>query len=355
MSFYCINTEPVQEEIPEDMRYIFITKEYPKPEPPEGKKKCTKEQNKQYNDMLCKRSKMFSMLDSGHYDVGNSLITVKPFTYDLSDLFDKESSVVYKIKPINSCKKCERYSNKEEYYVSKFEVEKKIENIYELIDDLSNSIFYGDLFHFIFDRGHYTNDGYRNHSIKLFKYAHEKYPDKKIYLSNCIRKELHSYCYEGRYREEERIESYVKELLDNNLIELTQDYDDQDSTVKNLIAAHWFQICVDYIEAIPNDLRDVYLRDIKNDESVMYVLRKNSDKEEVKKIISLLGIQDSCVTLTVLSEDDWDDESIEETKVFKDMNEVRGYVIRKYKVPFENACKDVDYWHGENEEWFRIS
>ena len=36
------------------------------------------------------------------------------------------------------------------------------------------------------------------------------------------------------------------------------------------------------------------------------------------------------------------------------MNEVRSYVIREYKVPFEDACKDIDRWHGENDEWFRI-
>ena len=43
-----------------------------------------------------------------------------------------------------------------------------------------------------------------------------------------------------------------------------------------------------------------------------------------------------------------------EVKTFKDMNEVRSYVIREYKVPFEDACKDIDRWHGENDEWFRI-
>lgn len=355
MAFYCINTKPEQEFIPENMRYIFIAKEYPQPKPPEGKKKCTKEQNKQYNDMICKRGEMFAMLDSGHYDVGNSLISVRPFTHDLSDLFDKESSIVYKIKPINSCKKRERYSNKDEYYVSRFDVVKKIENIYELIDDLSDSSFYTDLFHFIFDKGHYANNGYRERSIELFKYAHEKYPDKKIYLGDCILNVLHSYDHSCRYKCEPNMEEYVCELLNNNFVELSQEYDDHESVVKNLITAYWFEICVKYIEAMAEDIRDVYLRDIYKNDDVMNILRKNNDKENVKKIISLLGIEDSCVTLTVLSEDEWEDENVEETKVFKDMNEVRGYVISQYKVPFENACKDVQYWRGENDEWFRIS
>lgn len=125
--------------------------------------------------------------------------------------------------------------------------------------------------------------------------------------------------------------------------------------VKNLIFACWFGICVRYIESIPKDVRNIYLRDVSNNESVMSILRKNNDKEDVKKIISLLDIENVGVTLTVLSDDDWDDEQTKETKIFKDMNEVRGYVISRYKVPFENACKDVEYWRGENEEWFRIS
>ena len=47
-----------------------------------------------------------------------------------------------------------------------------------------------------------------------------------------------------------------------------------------------------------------------------------------------------CVILTVLTEGDWDDRTVE-VKTFKDMNEVRSYVIREYKVPFEDACKDI--------------
>ena len=49
------------------------------------------------------------------------------------------------------------------------------------------------------------------------------------------------------------------------------------------------------------------------------------------------------------------EEDVVETKIFKDMNEVRSYVIREYGVSFEDATKDIERWHGENEEYFRIS
>ena len=357
MAFYCINTEPIQEEIPENMRYIFITKDYPKPTPNDGKKKCTKEQIKQYNEMMGKRKTMFDMLDSGHYDIGNAMIKVEPFANGLSGFIGTESDYIYKIKPINACKQYRSsYSRNEDFFVSKFDVEKRIDTVYELIDDLSNSIYYADLFHYIFDRGHYNNEGYRKYAIGLFEYAKKNYPDKKIYLSDCIRRVLHSYDHDGRYNNEPRIEEYVQILLDNSYIELTQDWDYQHDTVKNLIRANWFNIAKDYILAIPDDLRDSYLSDVKKDEYTMNILRANSDKDVVKEIVSLLKVEDMCVVLKVIKYCEWfDEEEIKETKTFKDMNEVRSYVIREYGVPFEDAIKNIGQWRGKDDETFKIS
>ena len=180
MAFNYISTSPRHDEIPDNMKYIFITKDYPKPTPKDGKKKCTKEQIKEYNNVMDKRKQMFDMLNSGHYDIGNSSVELRPFSENLYNIVDKESCYIYKIKPINSAKNYERYGSKDSYYVSKFDVEKRINNIYELIDDLSGTIYYADLFHYIFDRGHLKNEGYREHAIELFEYAKKNHPDKKI-------------------------------------------------------------------------------------------------------------------------------------------------------------------------------
>lgn len=356
MAFYCINTKPRQDKIPENMRYIFITKDYPKPTPKDGKKKCTKEQIKEYDEMMDKREAMFNMLGSGHYDIGNAMIKVEPFTNGLSGFIGTESDYIYKIKPINACKQYRSsYSRDEDYFVSKFDVEKRIDTVHELIDDLSNSIYYADLFHYIFDRGHYKNEGYREYAIGLFEYAKKNYPDKKIYLSDCIRRVLHSYDHTGRYSGDAYVEEYVKVLLDNSLIELIQEYDGQEDTIKNLISANWFGIARDYILAISEDVRDIYTRDIHKDESTMGVLRANSDKDVVNEIMSLLHVEDMCVVLKVLTENEWDGDETIEVKIFKDMNEVRSYVIREYGVSFEDASKNIDRWRGKNDEWFEIS
>lgn len=357
MAYNCLSIKPKQENISDDMKYIFITRNYPKPTPENGKKKCTREQINRYNEMMNDRKKMFEMLDSGHYDIGNSKIELYSFTRDLSSfLGSDEKYYIYKINPINANKTYERYGSGENYFVSKFNVEKRIETVQELIDDLSDSIYYADLFHTIFDRGHYGNEGYREYSVELFEYAKNNYPDKKIYLSDCIRRVLHSYDHDGRYSNEPRIEEYAQMLLDNFYIELTQDWDYQNDTVKNLIRANWFNIAKDYILAIPDDLRDSYLRDIKKDERTMSILRANSDKDVVKEIVSLLKVEDMCVVLKVIKYCEWfDEEEIKETKTFKDMNEVRSYVIREYSVSFEDAIKDIGQWRGKDEESFRIS
>lgn len=357
MAFYCINTEPRQEEIPENMKYIFITKDYPKPTPEDGKKKCTKEQIKKYDEMMDKRKTMFNMLDSGHYDIGNAMIKVEPFTNGLSSFIGTESDYIYKIKPINACKQYRSsYLSGEDYFVSKFDIEKRIDTVHELIDDLSNSIYYADLFHYIFDIGHYANKEYREYAIGLFQYAKKNYPDYKIYLSDCIRRVLHSYDHTGRYNGDAYVEEYAKTLLDNSLIELIKEYDDQENTIKNLISANWFSVARDYILAISEDIRDIYTRDIYKDESIMGVLRANNDKDIVKDIMSLLHIEDMCVILKVIKYDDFDDEEdIVEAKAFKDMNEVRSYVIREYGVPFEDAIKNVGQWRGKDDETFKIS
>lgn len=355
MAYHCLVTKPIQEKISDNMKYIFVTKEYPKPTPENGKKKCTKEQMTHYNDMMANREEMFKILNSGHFDIENATIKLEQFTNNLPSFIGNEGCYIYKINPINASKTYGGYGSREHYFVSKFDIEKKIETVYELIDDLSNSIYYADLFHYIFDRGHYKNKGYREYSIGLFKYAKKNHPDKKIYLSDCIRRVLHSYDHAGRYNGEAYVEEYVKLLLDNCLIELIQEYDDHEDTIKNLIGANWFGIARDYILAISEDVRDIYIRDIHKDESAMSVLRINSDKDVVKEIMSLLHVEDMCVVLKVMKYDDWDGEDVVETKTFKDMNEVRSYVIREYGVSFDDATKDIGGWHGENEEYFRIS
>ena len=355
MAYNCLSIKPNQENISDDMKYIFITKNYPKPTPENGKKKCTREQINRYNEMMSDRKKMFEMLDSGHYDIGNSKIELHSFTRDLSSfLGSDEKYYIYKINPINANKTYERYGSGENYFVSKFNVEKRIDTVQELIDDLSDSIYYADLFHAIFDRGHYGNEGYREYSIELFEYAKKHYPNKKIQLSDCIRRYLHSYDHVGRYNNEARMEEYAQMLLDNSYIELTQDWDYQEDTIKNLIRANWFNITKDYILAIPDGLRDSYLRDIKKDEHTMSILRANSDKDVVKEIVSLLKVEDMCVVLKVMRYCEWEDIEIE-TKTFKDINEIRSYVIRKYDIPFEDAAKDIKNWRSEKDEYFRIS
>ena len=357
---YSIKTKPIQDDIPKKYRYLFITKDYPKPTPPEGKKKCTKEQLERYNDTLAKRKEMFNMLDSGTYDVGNSEIELDSFTSFLTFHYkETDDYLIYKINPIHSRKTSESWNSRERYCVSKFTVEKKITGIYEFIDDLADEeACYIELFRYFFDQGHYSNAGYRQQAIELFEYFAKKYPDKSIYLEDLIRRD-NTWGSGSRYEKNSKMEEYVRELFDNNLIKLINDKSyELTYYIRNLITSNWFyiaKVCLKSLESLKslnNTIAWTGVKWLAEDKDVLKVLRENSDKEIVKEISSMLGIKDNGIVLNVYSYMDWDDDKLIESKTFKDMDEVRTYVIQKYKIPFEKASKDVNYWRLEDDDTF---
>ena len=104
MAFYCINTEPRQEEIPENMRYIFITKDYPKPTPNDGKKKCTKEQIKQYNEMIDKQNSLKELSDkviNESKEIKNDVARTNIRVDELESISKESSKVFYDISKKN--------------------------------------------------------------------------------------------------------------------------------------------------------------------------------------------------------------------------------------------------------------
>lgn len=353
MAVHYFNTEPRRDKIPDDMKYLYVTKDYPYPSPRDGKKRITKEQIKDYNEAIKKREKMFSMLDSGEYDIGNGLIELHKFTNDLSSFFD-ERYYIYKIDPINSKINHIQYSSRKEYFVSKFKVLKKISTFYELINDMSKSIYWDDLFKAVFDRGRFINSEYRDKSIELFEYAKEHYPDKHIYLENCIKRVLHSYEDDCGYCNSPQMEEYVQDLISKKLIELYNSNGwSHKSVIKNLIFANWFYISLEYIKIMPEDIFYAHTRDIKNDKEIIKILAKNTDKNPVRDIISLLEMSDVCIVLEVYEYGDYGDDRILDTITFENINDARAYVISNYNVSFEDAGKDVECWRGSNDENFR--
>ena len=342
-----IGIKPIQEEVPREFRYLFITKEYQKPYPEKGKKKCTKEQMDMYKAVTNKRKKMFSMLDSGHYDIGNNWIRLESFVSDFNFLF-KGDCYVYKINPINSRSERKIYNNSvQDYYTSKFDVEKRIDNIYELIDDFSDDDYcYNILFWLIFNIG-IVND--REESINLFKYAKDKYPSKKIYLSKCVKNRSNGDRY-ITYKDLPEKEEYIYSLLHDGLIELIGESDYYNNDVVNdLIIAGWFNIAIDYIKRIPENLID------KESIYAIKTLRNNINKESVREILELLKLKDIGLVLNVMRINSFDEDEIADKIIFENMNAVRSYVIRTYGVPFDVACLDVEEWRGDNGEWFVIT
>ncbi len=210
MSYTYINFEPTRTKITDNMKYFCVAKDYAYPIPKGGKKKCTSEQIKEYNDVMKRRDETFKRLQVGNIiDMGNRYLVMKDIKDEISWNWN-EKDYIYKIEPINCEKHSERYSD-EEVRVSSFQVVKRIETIPELLDDVSKTFYYGDIFNEMFYSFRYKKS--REDGLKFFEYFTTKYPDKKIYLSDILYQELHSYKKDSKYKfDDTDAKEYAEEL-----------------------------------------------------------------------------------------------------------------------------------------------
>lgn len=353
MSYTYINFEPKRDKITDNMKYFRVAKDYAHPNPKDGKKKCTSEQIKKYNDVMKRRDETFKRLQVGNIiDMGNRYLVMKDIKDEISWNWN-EKDYIYKIEPINCEKHSERYSkNDEEVRVSSFQVVKRIETITELLDDVSETFYYGDIFNEIFYSFRYKKS--REDGLKFFEYFTNKYPDKKIYLSDILYQELHSYKKDSKYRiDDTDAKEYAEELYNKGFIELNKFYEDY-NIVEELIKSGWFKLCIKYIKLMQESKVNV---SIDLDKDVLQVIREHTDNPDVNEIVKLLNIKDSGLVLVVKQyiDDGYDDRLIEK-KAFKDINEARTYVIKMYDVSIESAMKRIDNWrvieNGENDDIF---
>lgn len=359
MGYYTLTTQPVQDKVPESYRYIFINKEYPVPQPPAGKKRLTKEQKEKYEKACNDRKTMFAMLNSGTYDIGNGKIRLEKLDSEYSTTDIKiEKHFVYKIIPINAYfDRGSSWSRREGYYVSKFNVEKKIESVYELIDDLIDSETLYEVLSTVLKHGSYSNDGYREEAFEIFRYIKAKYPNKEIFLYKLlIIPDSLTIEFNNSFNVSPQTEEYIQSLLNEGLISLYEPEQWWDSEIiEHLLSNQWFNIAKEFALQVPENLRDRVYNWLRDSEFVRKVTRENSDQEIVREFSNLIGIGKNDLTLTVIRDGDFfdEDEIIEEVS-FKNMPDVRTYVIRKYGVPYDRVKDEPYRWRGENDECFRV-
>lgn len=342
MPFLTIPTEPTKEIIDSEYCYLFI-----KADDPKLRKNATKEEKEVYKEDVSQRKKMFDMLACGHYDVKNSLIPLVPITEEIANYICTADSYIFKINPVNATKIYDEGGLLYEYYVSTFDVDKRIDNIYELIDDLAeNELLYEKVFREIFRCYCFSErDVFSQMNIRIsqiFEYAGKMHKDRKLYLSRLL---PDSFILVNSPESEKQ----VMELLSDKRIQLFSEDDDYKEVLEKLINAYWFNIAVDYFNALPKDYdREETAELIKDEELAMRALRRNNNNPAVKQLLSLLKAEDVVIILKIYTY------SSTTEKVFDNMNQLKTYVIRNYGLTFDEACKEVGEWIGSNEEWFEI-
>ena len=119
--------------------------------------------------------------------------------------------------------------------------------------------------------------------------------------------------------------------------------------------SNWFILAIRYLENISERVIDDIKKD-KSFESVKYILKTNGDNENVKAIINKLNYDEQILTLKVYEYYDdfgYSRESKEpiEIKEFKDIDEVRSYLVSQYKVPFSKASGNITDFEYNNDDY----
>lgn len=366
MGYNCLPVEPYKErkeDFPTKYCWVKVTKEYRKPEPPKGKKKVDASELKTYNEMMEKRNIMFKQLDTGYYNCFNSPIDGEEITQEKSSLFNSFSSYFYRVEPISSRavnKGSYSYSSdKKDYKLYEFNIVKKCETPEELITQLYKDHDLVEFMREIFDNGRYANEGYREKCISWFKYCKEKFDKFEMNLDDLVFAKHNHYERYTRYKKEDKnVESLAIELINKGYIVLYDQCYYEKEVFRALIESNWFILAKLYLESAKDGYGDTTINLIKKDksfENIKYILKTNSNNDNVKAIIKKLDYNEPIITLKVYEYyDDFDYlrecDKPSEIKEFKNIDEVRSYLVSQYKVPFSTASGNITDFEYDDEE-----
>lgn len=343
MAYNYLNLEPSKiKDLQNRYKYITLANTYTRNKPEKGKK-YTANENKEYNDIIENMKKSTDALNSGEVDLHNNPIELKDFIKGSYSIDDLNKYTIYRIEPIESKKTWEQYSyNKDKYWTNKFKVVNKITTLENLVEQLHEDLLLDEFVGKYFENTSSCNEGYKEKNIAFFEMIRDKYKDYKPSLGFILIKDITHYEKLPRFSTPyDRILELINYHLDNNLIALRHEWDNNDLEIFAILLRYkWFELAYRYLIEVDTNSYD--FGQIKKDKDINALIRSNSGDEFIKKIITYLGIEDTFVTLKVknYNEDDYEVEIIE-TKTFKDIDELKTYLIKQYDVPFSEINKDI--------------
>lgn len=361
MTYYCLPTEPYKEreqDFPTKYCWVAISKDYPKPIPPKGKKRIEADKLKEYNKMVNERNKMFAQLDTGYYNCFNRPTEVNNIAKSAQYLLNDFSDIYYRVEPIssNAISADPYHRDVKKYNLYEFNILNKCETIEQLFKQLDKDCNLVEFMREIFDTGKYGNKGYREKCINYFKYCKDNFKDFSMNLSDIVFRKHNHYERYTRYAKDERhVESLALELINLGYLKLYAFYSYYSSDVFiALINSNWFNLAKRYItENSDKEIINTIVDSVKKDkkfESLKSILKINNDNEDVKEIIKTLDYDEPVLTLRVFEYDSWDDlkDNASEIKEFNQIDEIRSYLISQYQVPFSQVLGDItDFYYNQ--------
>lgn len=349
MAFYYLNLDKKNERnFPSKLKYMVIARPQ-KPQPDNGKKRLSRDQLDNYNELTIKYKKTIDALESGHVNMENNKKETSDITKLLTDILFDGIDDTYRIFYINPTES-EKGWKSDKYYVSEFDVKKELKTPEEVMDQVIEDYDYFDIVGEIFENGLSKNEGYKEASFGWIKYLHEKVGD--IFLEDIIK--LPNYydgCFTRQFYDAKIAHDYAKELIDNGYVKLNHDvYCYYHTLVERLLRLGWTDYALEVLK--DDNMTDEGLEQIRNRKTTINVLSNLIKDENTKEIFSILGIKSNIFTLNV-KENNYYAENVER-KEFSEIGDLRSYLITQYHLPFEIASGNLNDLYNDDYE-FEIS
>lgn len=351
MTYYYLNLEPTKvKDLQNKYKYITMANNYNRSKPNKGKR-YTADENKEYNEIINNIKKSNDALDSGEVDLHNNLIELEDFIKDSFSIRDLQDNTIYRIEPIESKQTWVQYSNnRDHFWTNKFKVVSKITTLENLVEQLYKDGLLDEFVGKYFENFSYINEGFKEKNIAFFEMIKSKFKDYKPCVSHILIADINNYEKLPRFSSaSERVLELINYHLDNDLISLRHEWNNDDIEVFAMLLRYkWFELAYKYLMEV--DVKSYDFGKMKIDKNINAIIRSNSGDKFVKKVISHLAIEDTFVKLIVKQYDDEDYETrIIETKTFKDIDELKTYLIKQYDVPFSEINKNIEDISGEDE------
>jgi len=360
MSFYSLPIERYNIKVPEEYCYLVIRKYTDKNfQPQDDKKKLSSQELKEKKERLINQQNTIKQLETGYCNLYNNKIKLDNIngSFFVSYLED-ENELIYKIKPVASREIRENhYSwNDKNYETSEFNVIKKFSNKEEVIQQIYEDKLLNTFAATVFDSLSYGNEGYDQKLYRYFEYFQKTFNNCNISLSDIMLTDDYNHMIRSKFNRKDTYELTrinIRYLLDNGLVKHFREGDYyKNKLIIGLIECGLYDVALDCVKQI----EEYDLEYLLKDKDFEIVLRKWSNINEVKEIISLLDIKLKGVTLKVIK-DYYGSKSFEE-KTFNNISEVKTYLIKNYDISFEQVMNkdvcDLDLYDGDTEIKFEV-